>query len=76
MHLHKNVRLTAITREELVRSVVQDFLPLSAAAAEFNVSVHDRCQVGPSLSAGRDVRVCLTGPLGRTAPATVVSRAQ
>jgi hypothetical protein len=38
MHLHKNARLTPITREELVRSVVQDFVPLSAAAAEFNVS--------------------------------------
>ena len=38
MHLHKNARLTPITREELVRSVVQDFAPLSAAAAEFNVS--------------------------------------
>lgn len=38
MLLHKNARLTPITRKELVRSVVQDFVPLSAAAADFNVS--------------------------------------
>ena len=38
MHLHKNARLTPILREELVRSVVRDFVPLSVAAAEFNVT--------------------------------------
>lgn len=38
MHLHKNARLTLVTREELVQSVVRDFIPVSVAAAEFNVT--------------------------------------
>lgn len=38
MRIHKNARLTPILREELARRVIHDLLPLSTAAAEFNVS--------------------------------------
>jgi transposase len=38
MHIHKNARLTPILREELVLRILRDLIPLSAAAAEFNVS--------------------------------------
>jgi transposase len=38
MRIHKNARLTPILREELVYRVANDLIPLSTAAAEFNVS--------------------------------------
>ncbi len=38
MRIHRNARLTPILREELARRVIHEFLPLSSAAAEFNVS--------------------------------------
>ena len=38
MHIQKNARLTPILRGELARRVIHDLLPLSTAAAEFNVS--------------------------------------
>jgi hypothetical protein len=45
MHVHKNARLTPIMRGELVRSVVQDLVPLIAAAAEFNVTSNTAANV-------------------------------
>jgi transposase len=38
MRIHKNARLTLILREELVYRVANDRIPLSTAAAEYNVS--------------------------------------
>lgn len=38
MHIHKNARLTPVLREELALRVLHDLIPLSTAAAEFNVS--------------------------------------
>src|SRR5271170_3839433 len=38
MRIHKNARLTLIRRQELVCRVAKDRIPLSTAAAEFNVS--------------------------------------
>ncbi len=38
MNIHKNARLTPILREELARRVIYGLIPMSTAAAEFNVS--------------------------------------
>jgi transposase InsO family protein len=38
MDIHKNARLTLVSREELARKVVEDHVTLNSAAAEFKVS--------------------------------------
>jgi len=38
MHIHRNARLTPVLRKELALRVLRNLIPLSTAAAEFNVS--------------------------------------
>src|SRR2546430_16814451 len=72
MDIHKNARLTLISREELAKRVSQQGWTLKAAAAAFNVSAKTAAKwVGRYRELGREG---LGGPLVATAALAVPHR--